>query len=346
MKRSLYYPFHVPRINRRFVILLFYVFVLFSFWGQDWFHYRNIYPQLLNGEKEHMETIYIHIAQYLSFNYTSFRLVIWGSAIYLFLKMIKSLHINNDIAFFVFGSIWLIWFSYARASLAMILAYFGMTVLMMPSKRKFISVVSGLIVLFSSVFFHKSAAFALILILLTFLSNYLNRKVFIFCMCVSMVLAYIYLPSFIADFMTLDASESDTNLILAGQGYMSNDDSAMGIAAMLLRFFEVLPYYILAFVSLKLISKNNKYNLPNDIVIFSRLLLFIVIASSFFMMNLSVNTSVIYMRFLRFAAIPSVVVLSYLLENKIFYKLSKAALMLGIFSTMSTLLYALYNTIV
>ena len=86
LKEALEPPHMVSLAKYRFALFLCVIFCVFSFWGTDWFHYLEKFPMLLSGEKGHMESIYVWIAQNLSPNYIIFRLIIWGGAFYLFIK--------------------------------------------------------------------------------------------------------------------------------------------------------------------------------------------------------------------------------------------------------------------
>ena len=87
MNRALKPPFIVPVGNRNLTIILMFIFVLFSFWGADWFHYYRVFDELKIGGRTTIEEVYTWIAQNLSPNYLVFRFVIWGSSLCLLLKM-------------------------------------------------------------------------------------------------------------------------------------------------------------------------------------------------------------------------------------------------------------------
>lgn len=346
--KSLVYPYKISQHKRCFAILLLFVFVVFAFWGTDWFHYLEIYPTLLDGYSGiHMEGVYVWIAQNLSVGYLSFRLAIWGAALCLFFFTIKRLSINRDIALCLFGAFALIWFSYARVSLAMVMAYYGVTLLYKPYRFRFLSKLLGVSFMLCSLFFHKSAAFALFVALLAYMAEKINRKLFItLVICVIPVLVLV-MKSFLSDFMQMDSAGGETMLgqvVATGQGYMNADQGQIsGPGAMLERCLERMPYYFIAWYSIKVQRKKIFKRIPKDMVFFIRFQFLIVLIASVFLMDFGLNTSTLYDRFLRFAAIPSVIVLSYFWEHRIFPKLTKWTFRIAFAGTLYAITYSLYN---
>ena len=117
MRKSLRQPYVVSASCRRLSVFLMFIFVLFSFWGSDWFHYKEIYECFLGEGGGHMEEVYFWIAQNLSIDYLSFRLIVWGGGLILFFFIIEGMPIKKDLALLIFSSIWIIWYSYARKTI-------------------------------------------------------------------------------------------------------------------------------------------------------------------------------------------------------------------------------------
>ena len=69
-------PFYISSTGRKnFGIFLILIFFVFAFWGSDWFHVADFYPQLQAGNKTHMEDVYVWIAQNIAPNYIVFRII-------------------------------------------------------------------------------------------------------------------------------------------------------------------------------------------------------------------------------------------------------------------------------
>ena len=101
----------------QFLMLL---FCLFSFWGTDWYGYLNYFTAVKSGWEDRvpMEDVYIWLMEVLP-SYLLFRFIVWGGALLLLLKSVSNFEINKKLFLFLFCSIFLIWFTYARASLGM-----------------------------------------------------------------------------------------------------------------------------------------------------------------------------------------------------------------------------------
>lgn len=345
LKDALKYPYVVSK--RKFVIgcLICLLFCMFSFWGTDWFHYNESFVMVKAGYYSHMEDIYIWIIQSVSPNYLAFRLIVWGIALGLFYRTIKVLSVSKYLALFLFGSIYIIWFAYARVSLAMAIAFWGYA-LIVKNKHTFISVVLGFAILLSSYFFHKSASFA---IAVAFLSLLL-RKYPRYAICIVLLafpIIIICANMGVADFMNsnMDMDSTMGSYMAAGQHYMDKDSTVSGIGAILQKLFERTPYYLTAYLSFMMLSRKN-IGIPNDIKAFMMLQILIVIFASIFAFNLGANTDAMYGRFIRFGIIPTPIVLAYLWQSGYRPKTVKLTVYIAIFGTLYALLYSFYNSLI
>ena len=349
LRGALYSPYRVTTMQYRLGVTSILLFCVFSFWGTDWFHYLEVFPILQSGYKNsNIEDVYVWIAQNLSPNYLVFRLVIWGSAFFLYLQIIKRLSVSRDLALCLFGCIFVIWFSYARVSLAMVLAYYGITLLYKPYQKRLLSYILAVICIAVSFYFHKSALFGIAMVFMTVLTRQFGNKVLLLFILLFPLGVYMA-QSFIVDMLVSEADmmEGDIGTYLAvGQRYMEVERGQSGIGALFVRFFERFQYYWVAFLCLRVGTSGVIKRVPDDIKAFMRLTFFIVLSASIFAFDLNVNTSTIYTRFLRFAAIPSVIVLAYMHKEGLFPKLTRKAIFFAGFSTVCSVGYSLYNTIV
>lgn len=346
LKSVRYYPYAVLSSKYNFASLLCLIFCLFSFWGTDWFHYLELFPGLQLGWKGHMEEVYVWIAQNLSPNYIVFRLVIWGSAFFLFLKTIDQLSISKYLTLYFFGTIYIIWFSYARVSLVMAMVFWGFALI--HTSTKLYMKLLALLVIGSSYFFHKTALFAIgTAFIATAILKY--PKIALRMMLISFPLIIVIAKAFVASFvvMDIDASEGEMSSYMAkGQNYMDKSSAEVGIGALIRSFFETSPYYGIAYLSYKCLSSKQAFFVPNDIKAFMLLQIVIVFIASIFAFDFSVNTSALYGRFLRFAPIPNTIVLAYLYQSQFKRQLTKLVILIATCGTGYTLLYTLYCSIV
>lgn len=345
MKESLKSPFHTTNAKRFLAILLSFLFVVFSFWGPDWFHYQDIYKSLLDGDPGHTEPIYVWLANHLSFDYISFRCVLWGVGLGLILFAIKRLPIQRDLAILFFGSIWIIWYSYARVSISMALAFWGVSLLCAPWRnKKIISYVVGIVAIGSCVFFHKSSYFAIAIILVAYLSNIMSRKLFVVFLAILMLILYFYAPALIGDFLSLDV-DADSNLsqtISTGRFYMEGNMGTRGTGAALMDLLEHIPYYLIGAQCLLFITKKGKGNLHSSISFIMRMTVLTILFALLFRFNNNYTTYTVFVRFLRFAHIPCAILLAYFWETKAYPKLTRITFYMALLSTFYAVGYSYY----
>ncbi len=348
----LYGPFkrnHISKLAKLISIFLILIFCLFAFWGADWFGYLNYFILIKAGaELSSVEEVYTWIINVLSPNYLIFRLIVWGSALALFYKTIRNLDLSVPYALFFFCSIYLIWFSYARATLAMAMMFYGLSLLHRSHKNTKLTKLLACTYIILSFYFHKSSIFGIIVIILSesILFLKLNKKWIIFLILILFPIVVHFLSLFLNMYVDTSMSEEETilnNYMTAGSKYLLDDSKSLGVGVIMQRFFERFPYYMLAFLSCKLIF--NRINIENKIRPFVWCLIVLIIASSLFAFTSDLNTSVLYGRFIRYAQIPSCIVLTYMYSHRFFPKAVKFTYSFAILGVIYVLLYVLYNCI-
>ena len=328
-------------------IILCFVFCLFSFWGADWFHYQESFPLLKSGWKGNLEEVYLWIAQNLSPNYIIFRLIIWGSAFILFLKTINILSISKYIALYFFGTIYIIWFAYARVSLAMVLVFYGYALLNSCNRSKFIVKITALSAIGVSFFFHKTALFAIGVAIVAFFMKKYPKKTLLL-MLLLLPLFVVVVKTQLSSFLMIDFDSEDGDLssyLMTGQNYMEKNQGISGIGSLIQSFLERFPYYGIAYISYSSLRSKSVNLIPDDVKAFMILQFVIVVVSSIFALDLGVNTSTLYVRFMRFAAIPTTIVMAYFYEYKLNWFLTKRVITLATCGTGYALLYSFYNSL-
>lgn len=331
--------------NRRITIFFMFVFVLFSFWGADWFGYYSSYLTIRMDGNTNLEDIYYWIIQQASPNYLVFRLIVWGGSLLLFIHLVKRLSVPTDLALFLFSTIYIIWFSYARVTLSMVLVYYGLSLFYKPYKSKLLSWVIGIAAIGVSFFFHKTALFAIAISVLVVVSNKHERK-FMLASLVLFPLLIIIAQNYLGDFIMQDIDAEDgaaSANFAAGQRYLEETKGLRGPGYLIQAFLERTPYFILVYIAFRYVRSKYYMTCPSDIRAFMRLLFYIVVVASLFSFDLSANTRVIFVRFLRFAAIPAVVVLAHFLNVRFYPKLTKCTYWIAFMGTLYAVVYAMYN---
>lgn len=342
LKDALKYPFKVSKAKYNIGWILCLLFCLFSFWGTDWFHYLETYFIIRAGYETNLENVYVWIIQNLSPDYLIFRLIVWGTALYLLIKTVNNLSVSKELVLLLLGIIYIIWFAYARATLAMAMAFYGYS-LIIKNNYNFRSFLLGVVIFLSSYFFHKSATFAIgVVALALFLKRFPRYTLWI--LLISFPLALVLAKIGVASFMLtdIDGDGDMASYMATGQRYMEEDLSTHGIGAILQSMFERIPYYLTACLGFGII-RQKKIIIPNDVKSYIILQILLVLISSIFAFDLGVNTSTIYGRFLRFAAIPTTIVMAYLYQSGYRHKYVKRTIQIAACGTLYALLYSFYN---
>ena len=344
IRKVLRAPYMINKRKFRTALILAFLFCIFSFWGPDWFHYLEFFPYLKSGiSNAGMEDVYKWIAQYLSPNYIFFRCIIWGTALYLFLKTISILSISKHLALLFWGCFFILWFSYARVSLAMSLVYLGFA-LLIKIKKNLYSYILGVLFIVCSFYFHKTAGFGIVMVLSAFiLSKNIKWGLGLIILSFPIILIYIRLYVISYAFGGIDSvDEQISQYMVRGQNYLNSDEINSGWGNIIARFLELSPYYLIAIIGcITIISKRYTY-VPSDIKAFILLQILIVLISSTFLFISNVNTDVFYVRFMRYALIPTTVLITYFYQNRICFRLIKMTIFILMCSTIYSMTYSMY----
>lgn len=306
-----------------FLILFVLIHLLFAFDGGDYYHYNDY---LLSKDMDNMERVYTYIAELANYNYLLFRLIIWGSALFLFRQTSKRFGINADKAVFILYLMFISLFSYARASLAMAVYFYGISFLCIPLKRnKVLSLLLGVGIVLLSIVFHKSMLFTALVSIMVFVP--INRRgliLFLILFAFSTPLLNTLFNTFVTPAYIFD---EDINERIAQLQSVTYGDSIIGFSRYewIRRFLEystiVVPFLILTFrfAKLKLLSLNNP-----DIKLYKVTLGILLVAISSYMIQF--GNFVIFYRYLYMAIIP----LTILVVQERQYKVISNSLFKGI----------------
>lgn len=358
-RKGLREPYILRPWRRYFVIFISMIFCLFSFWGTDWFHYAEMYINLvyMDGFNTSLENVYYFIANYLSPNYLVFRAIIWGGALYLLCLLFRHVSIRGDLLLAIFCALWLLDFSYGRVVMSYTMMYLGGAVLMKPVRGKMLlSLMLGIILLVLSLFFHKSAVFGVVLVLLALSPRLLNNRTFaLVLMMYPFVLLLVQL--LLMQFMdtAVDPSERNSSST-AGQTYLNDDTKEIGPAYLLYLIMRYVPYYMIAWIAYKVNQyqpeesaekeSNAQLSLPDEapaeVRFFSRLTVYVVLVSTIFLFDLGASTTTLYIRFLMYGFIPACVVIAWAWQYKFCPRMVKLTFLVGVAGTFYALLYSFY----
>lgn len=346
ISRSAYRYFELSKPKRNIVLILVLICCLFSFWGKDWFGYLEYFEEIQQGYNvKAMEPIYNFVGG-LCPNYIVFRLIIWGTAFLLFYRTIRTLPINKDVALFFFCSIFLIWFSYARVSLAMATMFYGYAKLATAENRFGLRGIVGISLICISFFLHKSSIIAIIALLISEVLRRFNKKFVIwFFILLFPIGVYILTSRFsgIVEYLVGGEGSMLNEYAISGNKYLESDVHNAGIGTYIQSFLENFPYYLLALMSIKALSRYRQ-TIPHSIQLFMVVLILLILIASLFAFDLGLNTSAVYVRMMRYLQIPACILLTYFHTHRYFPKLTHYTCVIFIASTVYSLVYVMYNS--
>ena len=329
--------------NAYIAIVLFSLFCMFSFWGTDYFHYMARFRWLSKGYIDRsIEEVYTDIA-IRSSTYTIFRMIIWGGAIVFCIFIAKNLRISLGLFFLILIGGFITKFSYGRVTLAMSLIFMGVSLIVRENNSKFIYKVIGLVCLFLSFYFHKSAPFGIIMAFLSlFLANIMTRK-FMNIFLIVYPFLLIILNIIVIHILSINQGVDNAININAAQSYLTaKNGTSLGIGAILGNILTWGGYYLTAFVYLKSIYSYQYNEMTVPMKVFGTAAFLIVSTATLFAFDLGANTYVYFYRFLFFAMIPCTVFLCYCIIYELFPRLVKNTVKVCIIGTSYQLLYSLY----
>ena len=348
LQPAFYYRESLPPVRFYLGVGVIFTFCIFSFWILDWFGYQKEYIVIRQlewyREVTSLEPVYVWLILHCP-DYLVFRLIIFGGAWLFVVLIFRHLELDQDLAWFFFGVLFLPLFAYARVSLAVVMMLYGAVIISKPfGGNRLYSYMIGGAFLVCSVFFHKSAALGILVVLFSFISKTTNKNAW-FYIVIAFIIAAVVARVVIAMFLggSLGADEAmSSNAMTAGQRYMSRTDADSGIGALLGYTLERTPYYLCALLSFQIQSE---YETPTWISMMLKVDMYIVLLASIFAVDLGANTSILFGRLLRFSLVPSAIVLAYAYQFDLFTKLVKITFFVGLACVIYRLTYTLYNVI-
>lgn len=310
------FVFLVAYINRnkphhkQFTWIAILVFCLFAYWDTDYFSFRYIFHKELEGFRD---PLYYYLGAVSINSYTIFRLLIWGTALYLFKHTVDRFNISYNIAAYIFAIFFLLTFSYARVSLGMAMYFYGLSYVIKPNRTNtFWSILWGLIFIGCSYFGHRSMMALILLTPLAFIK--LNKKSFIVIAIVG-VLASSLAATLLSD-------------LISGAMTLNNDFGAAGEAAeqyanieiemeynwkfTLMRYLRFSSFYVaIAYFVWKIAFTNQTHSIASEINQLVTLSLGILIFAVSFMVLPSWGAEIIGYRYLYMLGIPVCLIMSY-----------------------------------
>lgn len=297
------------RLNPFFALLVL-IYVLTSFYNGDYWHYKAFmrYDDFWRPS----EDIYDFLANLVGRNYLLYRLVVWGLAFYLLIKIFRRFNLNQNYSLLYFFILYISVFDYARASLAMTIYFLGFTYMIKPICGKLLtSKIFGMALMLSSYFFHHSMIVLIILYLMRYAP--INKKIIVLCLVlipnIGLLLLYVFnmLTGLNADSLELVMMKID------GYSVLETEDVSLLENMRLIWHYSTffIPFIIVIY---KMVFSLPKHKYPAYIFDLCKISLGIIIFSSSCLF-LGFNNNVLFYRTLYMSMIPLTVLICYLNEK-------------------------------
>ena len=334
----------VSVLRFRSSIFLVVLFCVLAMWSGDWFHYQEIYHKINEYASwtSHMEGIYDFLMRYVCPTYLTFRFVVWGAALAFFYLGIKKLGLRQDLTWAIFGLGFLPYFSYARVSIVPAMIILGAACILAPNfQQNKQSVVCGLLLMFLSVFCHKSAFFGVAIMLFCFVVPQTNKNSW-FYFLIGFVVASLVLKYLFMYVLSMDFSEDSALTSFAEKTRDSISTSfyvGRSVGPLIVKLAEHIPYFLTAILAYRI---QNEYQAPKTIMTVVKFEFYMVLFSMFFLFDLGTSTSLLYGRFLRFSILPGVVTLAYAYEFGLFKRYTKFVIWFSVCCSFYQIIYEMY----
>ncbi|MBQ6184921.1 MAG: EpsG family protein [Bacteroidales bacterium] len=315
---------HEESTQSRWFELLFLLYCIFAFDGGDFYNY---YLLIREDSLEHMEPVYHIIVHAVNNNYILFRLIVWGGALFFFKKAVKRFNLDYNRSLFFLFAVFISVFDYARASLAMSIFFYGLSLVLLPGINKIGSYFLGLLLMITSVFFHNSMIIALAASLLLFVP--INGFTIVLIIISFSLASSIFAPA-LQNLVDAELFTDSLNEKIEGYSLQEYQDS-FSIYEWIRRYMRYATFFIpYLIVAIKIYFKT--IEIPTYIRRLSAIVLgFLLLAISVLLIpNL---TFVLFYRILFMSMIPILIIFCYFEQNcLISNKTYKFILYLGITS--------------
>lgn len=309
------------------LLLMVLLHILFPFEAGDFYHTM----EALHYKDFHaMEPVYERIAMLVGYDYVIFRIVIWGSAFFLFLMTVKRFGLDIYKTVFLLYAMFIGIFDYARASLAMSIFFLGFSFFCRPIRNhRFFSSILGLLVMLCSLPFHTSMAVPLVATVILLVP--FNKKTIIAGL-VLLIFSVSFLNGLLS--MVIDhAIGGDGRLNEQIIGYASQVTEAESYSKLewIRRWVEYATFFIpVIILGYKFFLESNRPVVPSAILKLYKMAFAIQISAVLTLM-VNLGSFILFYRFLFISMLPVTILFSFgRKEGIVSPKLYKAIVVLAL----------------
>lgn len=276
--------------------------LLTSFYQGDFWHYQSF---VLFREEQWTpdEELYEYIAVFVNNNYLLFRCVVWGGALLLLRRLFVNFGLEYNNSLFCLFALYITVFNYARASLAMIVYFYGFSYICMPTKyiraRRGCHYLTGVLIMVSSFFFHHSMV---LLILGTFVLFVPLNKKFIFVLGLGLPVFIILLYKALMSSSSYDIIFDEMIAKKVEGNIKLEEDSKSFFETIRYLWLSLLFYVPYAYMFYVAINKK-KGNIPYEVKALFKITLF-VLTITIGILCVGLDNNIMYYRILYMSILP------------------------------------------
>lgn len=308
----------------------------------DFYHYQQLVwnYDFTPGARNHGEPIYKYIIGLVDRNYLLFRILIWGGGLLAFSKIVRRIGFNLSNVLFVFVALYILVYSYARASLAMVLYFWGITIFIINKKNVFLEKILGIFLICFSYSFHHSIIIAIALTPVIFMKL---TKRHLVILIVILPLLFFYSKGYIQQMMFDESTLNNDDLQEKLELYSNREVAIVNWKGLIYEFSGYLTFFIPFIVCLNSLYFKNKTNVPIVIQAFFKLSFAMILFAVMFLF-LDIQGKVFFYRILYMTFIPISIMLYYAYSAELIQKKTFSYIIVfGIMAQLYRLLYSIYT---
>ena len=259
------YTFSISKSTKQYYVVLAGLAMVVFCQNGDFFHLMETVHgyNFTPGAYNYGEEVYLQLGKLLDRNYLLFRTIVWGGAFTLYCWTAKRLQIPVYYAAVLLFCSYIILFTYARATLAMAVYFFGVSFLCKPIKnKKLLSYIIGAVIIYKSWTFHNSA---IVMIVITIILLMPLRKWSIALILIGIPFIATIAKEYFYEVMIL--AEESESAVGERMSQYSQSGSKLTIAETILNIFNYPSIYFPIIIStITIFTKNNIKKIPVHII--------------------------------------------------------------------------------
>ena len=308
VKNVIYYD--ITSKNNKTLTTMFYMLLLMCIIynnNGDYYSYRNWFLHSY-GETaktdEWIEPIYYWIRTVIPSSYLIFRATIWGCGIFVYKKICERIGVNLLLAYILFGVFYIFSYSYARASLGIVITSFAFILLIKNETKSKAIYIKALLFFVLATFLHKSCLSLIFILLISLLLKF-NKTTLL-------ILAVLFVP-----LSTVLNAKLGMLGIYIGLSEMQSENYLSADADILDRSSEIILYIpVLILLAVSVIKLyNNRSKIPKEFQRMAMATISIIYVASL-LTTLSITfAQTISIRYYLMAFVFGLVCCSYAIQN-------------------------------